>query len=310
IFFDSYFEKVWGCRGEQLVPSCASQLLRKPAAQAMTYPALGGSQLWEACRDRLVQNGASVCLSTQAVRLEHTDNRITQVIALKDGTLQTFPVDHLISSLPLLELVTQLNAPSDVQQAARCLKYRHIAQVALILNKANLFVEQDIYVQCPEVFVSRIQNFKNWGEARMGDSDKTCLGLTYFCDASDALWHMGEDELVCLASQELVELGLVETLEQVEAGTVMRQHQAVPVETPETFRHRAIVLEYCDRFKNLQTIGRDGLHCHTRLETDILSGQSTAENIVSGRSASALCRLTGDRTGRSFHAQSTVHRAL
>jgi hypothetical protein len=41
------------------------------------------------------------------------------------------------------------------------------------------------------------------------DTCKTCLGMEYFFSEGDELWEMSDQDLVRFASQEIVNLGLV-----------------------------------------------------------------------------------------------------
>jgi len=310
-FFEPYFEKVWGLSTCQLAPEVARQSLTKPggkdgtlvrllidtaitpATQSVTYPRQGYSHTWNKCKALIEQAGATLAPSTKVIKLEHTGethsshqrgHRITQVIATAGENIQTIPVNHLVCSLPLPELVTCLDAPATVQTAAQQLKYRHLIQVALVLEVADLFYEQSIYINSQEVLVSRIHNFKNWSADTVPNSQTTCLGLTYLCDETDTLWEMDSPHLIQLASQELVKLGLIESFGIIESGTVMRQPQAYPIHTTQTFQHLAVVQNYLEGFENLQTVGRCGLHRFAPLDNYMLSGQQAAENILSKRS--------------------------
>ncbi|MEL6602121.1 MAG: FAD-dependent oxidoreductase [Cyanobacteria bacterium J06614_10] len=298
IFFDAYFQKVWGRSGQQLAPCSVSQLLSQQSrksksllqvasamflgAQVPTvrHPKQGAGQIWETCKKRLEAADGNVFLDTQLLKLEHTNCRITQAIATHESALRTIPISNLVSSLPLSELTARLNAPVEIQQAARQLQHRHLLQVALILDIKDLFPEQWLYVHCPAVNVSRIQNFKNWSSAMVSNPNLTCLGLTYFCSDEDARWHIDPSKLLQMASQELVELGLIPNLEPILSGSVMRQPYAYPIYTPDTLQPEAIVQDYLSRFENLQTVGRSGQHHSGLLETCVLSGQLAAKKIL------------------------------
>ena len=114
---------------------------------------------------------------------------------------------------------------------------------------------------------------------------KTCLGLTYFCDEADALGQRDDTHLIRLASQELMELGLIESDGLIESGTVIRQPQAYPIHTTQTLSARAVVQKYLEGFENLQTIGCQGLHRCMRLDGNLVDGQRAAENILNRSSA-------------------------
>ena len=53
-----------------------------------------------------------------------------------------------------------------------------------------------------------MQNFKNWSPEMVPDPSTTCLGLEYFCFEGDGLWASSDEQLVELATRELVQLSM------------------------------------------------------------------------------------------------------
>ena len=79
-----------------------------------------------------------------------------------------------------------------MRDGAAQLTYRDYFTVGLIVNQADLFPDNWIYIHAPEVKVGRIQNFKNWSPEMVPDPSKTFLGLEYFCNEGDELWSMSD----------------------------------------------------------------------------------------------------------------------
>ena len=138
--------------------------------------------------------------------------------------------DHVISSMPMRELVQAVRpAPSRATaDAARGLRYRDFLVVALIVKDRELFDDNWIYIHDPGVKVGRIQNFKSWSPEMVPSPGLNCYGLEYFCFEGDGLWSSSDSDLVRLASDELVALGLADRDDIVD-GTVVRQPKAYPV---------------------------------------------------------------------------------
>src|SRR4029077_2530722 len=99
--------------------------------------------------------------------------------------------------------------PAEVQRAAESLRYRDFLTVVLIINRKDVMPDNWIYIHEPSVKVGRIQNLKNWSPAMVPDPEKTSLGMEYFVFKDDELWRRTDAELIELASQEIVQLGLV-----------------------------------------------------------------------------------------------------
>src|SRR5256714_10584095 len=147
-----------------------------------------------------------------------------------DGQVETHEGTHFVSSIPIRELVARLDpsAPEKVRKAAESLSYRDFISVALMIDRADVFPDNWIYIHDPAVRVGRIQNFKNWSPDMVPDQTKTCLGLEYFCFEGDGLWTSDDAALIALATRELAQLGIC-SAEQAFDGVVVRQQKAYPV---------------------------------------------------------------------------------
>ena len=179
--------------------------------------------------------------------------------------------------------------PEPVIKSARSLSYRDFLIVSLIIDEKHLFPDNWIYIHSPEFKVGRIQNFKNWSPAMVPDASKTCLGMEYFCSEGDSLWELSDTELIDLASQEVVGLGLIDSLSKVEDGVVIRQHKAYPVYDGEYRQHLKVIQDYLQTFENLQTVGRNGMHRYNNQDHSMLTAILAAEKYSRRRTRSLGC---------------------
>jgi len=192
---------------------------------------------------------------------------------------------HVISSMPLTSLVLNLDppAPENVQASARSLTYRDFLIVVLIVEAADLFPDNWIYIHDPLVRVGRIQNFKNWSPYMIPEgSNATSLGLEYFCTEDDDLWQEDDADLLLRGQRELKQIGLLRD-EAVVDGTVFRVHKAYPVYDEEYKKHVAIIRTYlAEHMTNLQVVGRNGMHRYNNQDHAMMTGLLAARNISSG----------------------------
>lgn len=130
------------------------------------------------------------------------------------------------------------------------------------------------------------------------DFSKTCLGMEYFCSEGDQLWEMDDQNLIQLASEELVNLRLIDSLKKVEDGTVIRQKKAYPVYDAEYQQHLKIIQSYINTLENLQSVGRNGMHRYNNQDHSMLSALLAAENIMG-----ANHNLWKVNTERSYHEE-------
>jgi len=298
-FFKTYTEKVWGIPCHQIQAEWAAQRIKGLSLKAAIsnalwgtdqaqslirqfhYPILGTGMMWQRLQTAVEARGGRVWRGVEAIRLERDDGRISGVVARCGRDLQRMAADHVISSMPLAELVARLDPlpPEDVIRAARGLRHRDLILVGLIVNQAHLFPDNWVYVHSPEVRVGRVQNFRSWSAAMVPDPRKSGLGLEYFCSEGDDLWTMSDAELVGLASSELASLGLAD-IGDVEDGVVFRQRQAYPVYDREYRQHLEVIRRFLATVRNLQTIGRNGMHRYNNMDHSMLTGMLAARNLL------------------------------
>lgn len=299
-FFKAYTEKVWGIPCSQICADWAVQRIQgmsltkavlnallsinntKSMITEFYYPTLGPGMMWEYLQDLLEKQGTPVHLDTGVTRIVWSGTRIQRVITQQNNEEIEFIGDHFISSIPITALINKLDppAPRQVREAVQNLQYRDFIQVSLIINQANLFPDNWIYIHSPNFKVGRIQNFKNWSAAMVPDPNKTCLGMEYFCSQGDALWSQTNSELIELASHELVNLGLLGHLSLIEEGVVIRQLKAYPVYEGEYRQHLQVIQNFLSSIDNLQTIGRNGMHRYNNQDHSMLTGMLAARNVL------------------------------
>jgi hypothetical protein len=111
------------------------------------------------------------------------------------------------------------------------------------------------------------------------DASKTSLGLEYFCSEGDALWRMPDAELIALGTREVSQIGLADQSD-VEDGCVVRVPKAYPVYDSAYKQHLTVLRNYVDRFENVQTIGRNGLHRYNNQDHAMLTGMLAVRNVA------------------------------
>jgi protoporphyrinogen oxidase len=300
-FFQTYTEKVWGVPCSQIQAEWAAQRIKglsltaavrnallgenhaKSLIKEFHYPILGPGMMWQELGARIERGAGYLHLNTEVIRLEREGRHIKGVVAQENGNETGMPGENFISSMPLSELIARLDPspPAGVQQAARQLNYRSFVIVGLVVDRADLFPDQWIYIHGPEVRVGRIQNFKNWSAAMVPDPRQTSLGMEYFCSEGDDIWTMPDADLIQLATCELSSLGLADPDDVVD-GVVFRQPKAYPVYDRAYRGHVEVIQRFLATIENLQTIGRNGMHRYNNMDHSMLTGVLAARNLLGG----------------------------
>src|SRR5262249_36945641 len=172
-------------------------------------------------------------------------------------------------------------APESVRAAAAGLRYRDFLTVALVVDGADLFPDNWIYIHEPGVRVGRIQNYRSWSPWMVPDPSKACVGLEYFCFAGDDLWTMSDGDLVDLAATDAARRGLAARA-KVERGFAIRVPKASPIYDFEYAGRVQVIRSWLDGVANLQQVGRNGLHRYNNSDHSMLTAMRAVDNLLAG----------------------------
>ena len=311
IFFKTYTEKVWGMSCDEISADWAAQRIKgldlrvavmnaltrslkwrrsastgpvaKTLIESFQYPRKGPGMMWQAAAARIEERGGKVLMGRELQRLAFDHDRKLWRIDVRtaEGEIENFTARHVISSAPMRELVEKIVPLPLSLFHARALRYRDFLTVALMVNKADLFPDNWIYIHDPTVRVGRVQNFGSWSP-EMVPAGMSCLGLEYFCFEGDGLWTSSDAELIALAKAECARIGLIAAADVVDA-CVVRQAKAYPVYDDE-YRHNVQMVR-CDfeqSYPTLHLVGRNGMHKYNNQDHAMMTAMLTARNILAG----------------------------
>jgi protoporphyrinogen oxidase len=298
-FFKSYTEKVWGVSTAEIRSEWAAQRIKglsffaaakhaffgpggtqiKSLISEFNYPRYGPGQMWERMRDEIRARGGDVRVNAPVTRMRTDGARVVEVVA--GG--ETLRPSYVISSLPLRTTVgiTEPDAPGEVRDSARGLRYRDFLTVALVIEGEDLFPDNWIYIHDPSVRVGRIQNFRSWSPWLVPNDTDASIGMEYFCFEGDELWSMADDDLVALAAREIQALGLA-CADRVKMGFVVRVHKAYPMYDAEYSERVTTIRSWLDQISNLTQVGRNGLHRYNNSDHSMLTAMRAVDNILGG----------------------------
>ena len=298
-FFKAYTEKVWGVSTSEIRSEWAAQRIKglsffaaaksaffgnrgnkiKSLISEFNYPRYGPGQMWEQMTEDIRAYGGEVRLNAPVTRLRVESGRVVELLA--GG--ETITPSHVVSSLPLRTTVgiTEPEAPVDVRDAARGLRYRDFLTVSLVIEGEDLFPDNWIYIHDPGVQVGRIQNFRSWSPWMVPNDTDASIGMEYFCFEGDELWNMKDDDLVAMATREIQQLGLARA-DKVKFGFAVRVHKAYPMYDAEYGERVKTIRAWLDGVANLQQVGRNGLHRYNNSDHSMLTAMRAIDNIVRG----------------------------
>ena len=299
-FFKTYTEKLWGVSTDEIRAEWAAQRIKglsffsaakaaffgnegdkiKSLISEFNYPRYGPGQMWEQMAADIHEHGGEVRLNAPVTRLRIEGGKVLEVVA--GG--ETLQPSHVISSLPLRTTVgiADPEAPGEVRDAARGLRYRDFLTVSLVIGGTeNLFPDNWIYIHQPGVRVLRIQNFRSWSPWMVPNKTDASIGMEYFCFEGDDLWSSSDDELVELAKFEIEKLGLARA-DAVKFGFVVRVHKAYPIYDVEYGERVATIRTWLEGIGNLTQVGRNGLHRYNNSDHSMLTAMRAVDNLLLG----------------------------
>ena len=136
--------------------------------------------------------------------------------------------DHLVSTMPLTQLVQKIGAPANILAKTDELRFRNTILVYLKVEGKNPFPDQWIYVHADNLQTGRITNFSNWTVSINQNQSANIICLEYWCYDHDEIWERDNEKLIEFARMELYATKLVES-GSIQDGFVKRVPKCYPV---------------------------------------------------------------------------------
>ena len=135
----------------------------------------------------------------------------------------------------------------------------------------------------------------------VADRDKVWLGVEYFCNDTDDLWHLPDADMARLAAEELDKIGIIDKNDLLDS-TVFRMPKTYPAYFG-TYDRFDTLREYIDRFQNLFLIGRNGMHKYNNQDHSMLTAMISVDNIAEGRTCKK--NIWSVNTEMDYHEEKT-----
>lgn len=321
MFFEGYTKKLWGRHPREIDPSWGAQRAKGLSVVAIIkdvfskllpgkrdrkkvetslieefyYPKYGPGWLWETAAERFESKGGTIEKGCLVTNVQTDGNRAKSVVFERDGRREEMTCDHVISSMPLRDLILGMNdVPDPIAEYAKGLPYRDFVTVGLLLDKLNLKNETKlktlnnivpdcwIYVQDTGVKLGRIQIFNNWSPYMVEKPEESVwIGLEYFCTEGDKFWKLPERKWVELGASELIKMGIIDSKEQVLDYHKESVKKAYPAYF-DTYDHIDDIIRYVDGFENLYCVGRNGQHRYNNMDHSMVTSFEAVHNLVNG----------------------------
>jgi protoporphyrinogen oxidase len=303
LFFGTYTRKAWGIPCTQISADWAAQRISllslwdtikktlfppKNAPRTLVskflYPKTGGiGELSEGYRRRIEEDGNSVLTNATVSAIRTEGSRAVAVDWIdKQGTEHHTEADLYISTIPLTVLVPMLGDPMSESCAAACkgLWHKGIVFVYLKLDRPQLTPDHWVYIPEEHIAIHRISEFTNFSqEAAPEGKTMVCAEIT--STPGDKYWTMAEDDLIRLATDNLITLGLLQPGEVLSGGFVHRVDYAYPIYDLTYRANVKTLVDHMKSFENLVSTGRQGLFRYGNMDHSVAMGHAVARRVLS-----------------------------
>ncbi|MEI6634519.1 MAG: FAD-dependent oxidoreductase [Chlamydiota bacterium] len=307
IYFREYTEKTWGLSCSDISADWAAQRISllgvwdtikktifKTRNVARTYisrffyPTGGGiGEIANAYGGGIESMGARIICNCTVDRIVMRDasRRVSDVVLSTDQGPLTLPCDHLLSTIPLTELVQLIKpaAGAPVISAVGGLNFRSIIFVFVIIARDRFSEDHWIYLPERRFRANRISESKNFN-IRNAPPGKTVLCAEITCTYGDAVWGMTDDALEKAVVGDLVDVGhSILQKEEVLESFIHRMKHAYPIYEIGYKEKLAVVDQWLGEIDNLHYFGRNALFRYNNMDQSIDMGLIVARDIIEGK---------------------------
>ncbi len=298
LFFKEYSEKVWGVPCDRIAAEWIAKRIKglslgvavreafsraetrrlRTLANRFLYPSLGIGQICDKLQLGIDRTG-HVMTATSVTGVNHANDQIHSVTVKDADGVREYWGSEFISSIPLTVLVRALNPqpPAEILQAAARLRFRDLVVVTLMLDRERATDLTWMYIHDRAIPFGRIHEPKNWSE-RMAPAGKTHLVAEFFCSRGDDIWTATDSVLTRRTVRDLSRIGIIRP-DEVFDSVVLRIPHAYPLFEVDYVEKQQCILEYIDRFSNLELVGRGGQFEYYNTDHAMESGIAAAEAV-------------------------------
>ena len=301
-FFETYTEKVWGMKCNEISSDWAAQRIKgldlkkliinslfkkkdkkiKTLIEEFKYPRKGPGMLWEAAKDKIIENDKKIFMNADAYEYEYSDkHKVWNVKCKIDNEDYEITCKQIINSAPLKEVINNIKPNLKIKDDAKLLKYRDFITVAVILDYKLVIEDNWIYLHDPDIKAGRLQNFASWSPEMIDQSREcACIGLEYFCNEGDNFWSSNDDEILKIATKDLEKISIINT-NKISDFKVVRQEKAYPV-YDENYKNSVsnIINKLTSKYETMHMVGRNGMHKYNNQDHAMMSSILTVKNIL------------------------------
>lgn len=295
----NYTEKVWGLPCSKISAEWAVQRIKglsissiiknilfkskgpKTLVKQFYYARNGSGTIYETMINEAIKNGAKILFNSYPIKIKLKDDKVCKILIKYGKGEKNIKVKHLISSIPITEMIRLLDADENLLRIAKKLKFRSHLSLFITLKRERIFRDQWIYFPEKTIPFGRVMEPKNFSSA-LSPKNKTSLLLEFFCWYNDRIWKASKEELLDISMDVLEDIGFVKRNDVISAY-VHKERYAYPVYEVGYEKKLNRVKEFLNTISNLQYVGRAGRFKYNNQDHAIEMGLLAARNLIEKR---------------------------
>jgi protoporphyrinogen oxidase len=300
--FGKYTEKVWGLPARQISPKFATRKIKAIDIKSIIskilggkgeehevywdefrYPEKGSGELFRRMADDFVKRGGTLHLNAPVQEIRYDNQSFRSVRFGQRGQESVIEGDFVISTIPIknLILMMQPSLGDFITYTAKKLKYRALVLVYLIMKTERVSEAHWIYLLDHRFRFNRFTEQKNLS-GKTCPKGKTVLCFEICCNTTDPMWNYDDKQCLKMVLEEIEQIEVVDP-SLIEDCFVRKFDDAYAVCHLNYEQQVKDVLQRLAEFKNLLSIGRQGLFLQNDMHDSMAMGLSAAEFVMGRR---------------------------
>lgn len=328
LFFGPYTEKLWGIPATQLSADWAAQRISllnladvaarlsgirhggaRTYARRYLYPTGGIGVLFERLAALLKSRGVWFVTGTVARKfsLNSQTNRVTAVELFDQKQSATVACDGVVSTVPLGAL-SELLQPGDqqVQAISRGMRHRGMRFLNVMINRPGPMLNATwMYVSDPKLPMTRVQEPAERSPS-MTPAGYSSLMIEFPCDRGDWISQMDDESLLKITIPSMKLLGIHCAMTDVRDVFSSYAPYAYPMYSLTYRSGRDALLNTVDTWRNVWSVGRQGLFRYVFMDTAMEMGFAAAREFIRGEPANSARMLNIDNNPTLHEVQSVT----
>jgi protoporphyrinogen oxidase len=251
-------------------------------AEVFYYPRLGFGDFPSVMEAGIEDMDGQVIVNTDVQELTRQKGKVVSVKTLVAGQSAEFPVDYLVSSIPLAVLGQMVFGEGEAERvnAIGKLQFRHLILVYVFVKRPLVLRDQWIFFPEREFIFSRIFEQKQMNP-ELGPEDQTAICCDFTCDEDTWAWSASDDDLVQKTIDGLEMGGFIQP-EDVVGSLVKRVRNFYPRYDLEYVNKMKQVNADLQQVTNLLLTGRIGMYNYNNSDHCVDMGRFIAQNLADG----------------------------